>query len=63
MTEKWSELSTYDTGFIVMIFIYPCNRITFDQCSDLSQYRPVYAPKDFLDVLLWIRSPNHRSLE
>ncbi|KAF4524524.1 hypothetical protein B566_EDAN002796 [Ephemera danica] len=30
---------------------------------DLSQYRPVYAPKDFLDVLLWIRSPNYRSLD
>ncbi|CAB3382765.1 Hypothetical predicted protein [Cloeon dipterum] len=43
MTEKWTELSTYDI--------------------DLSQYRPVYAPKDFLDVLLWIRSPNHRSLD
>ncbi|KAK7864633.1 hypothetical protein R5R35_012408 [Gryllus longicercus] len=27
---------------------------------DLSQYRPVYAPKDFLEVLLWIRSPNYQ---
>ncbi|EEB20025.1 conserved hypothetical protein [Pediculus humanus corporis] len=26
---------------------------------DLSQYRPVYAPKDFLDVLMSIRSPNY----
>ena len=30
---------------------------------DLSPYRPVYAPKDFLDVLLWIRSPNYRGIE
>lgn len=30
---------------------------------DLSQYRPVYAPKDFLDVLLAIRSPNYRTVE
>ncbi|CAH1389958.1 unnamed protein product [Nezara viridula] len=27
---------------------------------DLSQYRPVYAPKDFLEVLLAIRSPNYK---
>jgi len=30
---------------------------------DLSQYRPVYAPKDFLEVLLCIHSPNNRSTE
>nr|CAD7572019.1 unnamed protein product [Timema californicum] len=30
---------------------------------DLSQYRPVYAPKDFLEVLLWLRSPNYRPME
>jgi hypothetical protein len=30
---------------------------------DLSQYRPVYAPKDFLEVLLCIYSPNYRSME
>ncbi|KAJ4443036.1 hypothetical protein ANN_04686 [Periplaneta americana] len=30
---------------------------------DLSQYRPVYAPKDFLEVLLCIRSPNYRSMD
>ncbi|CAH0387463.1 unnamed protein product [Bemisia tabaci] len=28
---------------------------------DLTQYRPVYAPKDFLQVLLWLRNPNFRS--
>lgn len=27
---------------------------------DLSLYRPVYAPKDFLEVLLSIRSPNYK---
>ncbi|KAK7861826.1 hypothetical protein R5R35_000588 [Gryllus longicercus] len=30
---------------------------------DLSQYRPVYAPKDFLEVLLWIRSPNYQHID
>ncbi|RZF41160.1 hypothetical protein LSTR_LSTR017023 [Laodelphax striatellus] len=30
---------------------------------DLTSYRPVYAPKDFLEVLLWIRSPNYRPIE
>ncbi|XP_073995984.1 TBC1 domain family member 19 isoform X2 [Rhodnius prolixus] len=29
---------------------------------DLSHYRPVYAPKDFLEVLLWIRSSNYRPI-
>ncbi|XP_046668556.1 TBC1 domain family member 19 isoform X1 [Homalodisca vitripennis] len=30
---------------------------------DLTPYRPVYAPKDFLEVLLWIRSPNYRPID
>ncbi|XP_063223950.1 TBC1 domain family member 19 isoform X2 [Bacillus rossius redtenbacheri] len=30
---------------------------------DLSQYRPVYAPKDFLEVLLCIKSPNYRPVD
>ncbi|XP_049802117.1 TBC1 domain family member 19 [Schistocerca nitens] len=30
---------------------------------DLSQYRPVYAPKDFLEVLMWIRSPNYHTMD
>uniref|UniRef100_A0A1B6D6P0 Rab-GAP TBC domain-containing protein n=2 Tax=Clastoptera arizonana TaxID=38151 RepID=A0A1B6D6P0_9HEMI len=30
---------------------------------DLTLYRPVYAPKDFLEVLLWIRSPNYRPID
>lgn len=30
--------------------------------SDLKQYRPVYAPKDFLEVLLNIQNPNHEKL-
>ncbi|XP_023702175.1 TBC1 domain family member 19 isoform X1 [Cryptotermes secundus] len=30
---------------------------------DLSQYRPVYAPKDFLEVLLCIHSPNYCSMD
>ena len=30
------------------------------KCLDLSQFRPVYAPKDFLDVISNIRNPNVR---
>ncbi|XP_014256555.1 TBC1 domain family member 19 [Cimex lectularius] len=30
---------------------------------DLSQYRPVYAPKDFLEVLMWLRSPNYKPID
>ncbi|XP_028330910.1 TBC1 domain family member 19 [Gouania willdenowi] len=29
--------------------------------SDLSRFRPVYAPKDFLEVLIGLRNPNHNS--
>lgn len=28
--------------------------------SDLSQYRPLYAPKDFLEVLFSIRDPSFK---
>lgn len=30
---------------------------------DLSRFRPVYAPKDFLEVLVGLRNPNHDSSE
>uniref|UniRef100_A0A3B5L0S2 TBC1 domain family, member 19 n=1 Tax=Xiphophorus couchianus TaxID=32473 RepID=A0A3B5L0S2_9TELE len=30
---------------------------------DLSRFRPVYAPKDFLEVLISLRNPNHDSCE
>ncbi|MEQ2274663.1 hypothetical protein XENORESO_005227 [Xenotaenia resolanae] len=30
---------------------------------DLSRFRPVYAPKDFLEVLIGLRNPNHDSCE
>lgn len=30
---------------------------------DLTQYRPVYAPKDFLEVLVSLKSSNYRSVE
>ncbi|XP_067381218.1 TBC1 domain family member 19 isoform X2 [Channa argus] len=30
---------------------------------DLSHFRPVYAPKDFLEVLISLRNPNHDSSE
>uniref|UniRef100_A0A3Q1GZH5 Rab-GAP TBC domain-containing protein n=1 Tax=Anabas testudineus TaxID=64144 RepID=A0A3Q1GZH5_ANATE len=31
--------------------------------SDLSRFRPVYAPKDFLEMLIGLRNPNHDSSE
>ncbi|KAM6909057.1 LOW QUALITY PROTEIN: TBC1 domain family member 19 [Xenentodon cancila] len=30
---------------------------------DLSRFRPVYAPKDFLEVLIGLRNPNHNGSE
>lgn len=73
LDEKWTELSTYDIGMhstLIILFIksslifffifFYLVALTF---SDLSQYRPVYAPKDFLEVLLLIRSPNYRIME
>nr|XP_057922415.1 TBC1 domain family member 19 [Doryrhamphus excisus] len=30
---------------------------------DLSRFRPVYAPKDFLEVVVGLRNPNHNSSE
>jgi len=30
--------------------------------SDLSHFRPVYAPKDFLEVIVSLRNPNYCSL-
>uniref|UniRef100_A0A8C4Z646 TBC1 domain family, member 19 n=1 Tax=Gadus morhua TaxID=8049 RepID=A0A8C4Z646_GADMO len=34
------------------------NEMSTDE-PDLSQFRPVYAPKDFLEVLIGLRNPNH----
>ncbi|KAM6949029.1 TBC1 domain family member 19 [Aplochiton taeniatus] len=34
------------------------NEMSTDE-PDLSQFRPVYAPKDFLEVLISLRNPNH----
>jgi hypothetical protein len=31
--------------------------------SDLSQIRPVYAPKDFLEVIVGIQNPNYHGGE
>ena len=28
-------------------------------CPDLTHFRPVYAAKDFLDVIIALRNPNH----
>ncbi|KAK0146680.1 TBC1 domain family member 19 [Merluccius polli] len=38
------------------------NEMSTDE-PDLSQFRPVYAPKDFLEVLVGLRNPNHDSSE
>ncbi|XP_041973233.1 TBC1 domain family member 19 isoform X2 [Aricia agestis] len=40
LLEKWNELSTYNLGKIAKV------------AKNLTKYRPVYAPKDFLEVLL-----------
>lgn len=69
LEEKWTELSTYDIGRTKSLFwVLKFNIDSFLYLAaillpDLSQYRPVYAPKDFLEVLLLIRSPNYRILE
>ncbi|KAF0029156.1 hypothetical protein F2P81_018261 [Scophthalmus maximus] len=36
---------------------------SFLKTADLSRFRPVYAPKDFLEVLVSLRNPNHDSSE
>ncbi|XP_059933064.1 TBC1 domain family member 19 [Gadus macrocephalus] len=38
------------------------NEMSTDE-PDLSQFRPVYAPKDFLEVLIGLRNPNHEHSE
>ncbi|CAL8327699.1 unnamed protein product [Lota lota] len=38
------------------------NEMSTDE-PDLSQFRPVYAPKDFLEVLIGLRNPNHDNSE
>lgn len=57
LLEKWNELSTYDIGIINKFSIFKHWRINYFFFLDLSQYRPLYAPKDFLEVLYSIRDP------
>ncbi|XP_034019981.1 TBC1 domain family member 19 isoform X2 [Thalassophryne amazonica] len=38
------------------------NEIGTDE-ADLTRFRPIYAPKDFLEVLISLRNPNHDSSE
>lgn len=58
LSEKWNELSTYTLGNYKTDLSF-VSRIRPPQVtksrrfiSDLSKYRPVYAPKDFLEVLI-----------
>ena len=48
MTEKWNELSTFD---------FKLKPVTDDPKE---QYRPLYAPKDFLDTLFMIKDPSFK---
>ena len=38
--------------------IHNCNKCVLD----LSHFRPVYAPKDFLEVIISLKNPNYFSL-
>ena len=65
LSEKWNELSTYDIGKFSSNTkrkkkYRNLNFRTLKIFPDLSQYRPLYAPKDFLDVLFSIRNPSFK---
>ncbi|KAM8899344.1 TBC1 domain family member 19 isoform 2-T2 [Spinachia spinachia] len=47
LTSKWNEMGADEPGLR----------------GDLTSFRPVYAPKDFLEVLISLRNPNYDSSE
>jgi len=51
---KWNELSNYNMGGLLRLF--GIHLIT-SKFPDLANYRPVYAPKDLLEVLLSLKGP------
>jgi hypothetical protein len=66
LSEKWNELSTCDFGIYLFILIYQLYvyiyiyRFCIFFLAELSQYRPLYAPKDFLEVLFSVRDPSFK---
>lgn len=63
---KWDELSNYQIGKSTFVFIeFPSNWLTRISIlrKDLSNYRPVYAPKDLLEVLLSLKGPTRHDEE
>lgn len=71
VSERWSELSTDESGIYrgILSALYnmtlqakdlESNRYhLFYDIADLTMIRPVYAPKDFLEVLSSLRNPNY----
>lgn len=58
LLSKWDELSNYQIGLSTRNEKKIWNLCSL-KCifSDLSNYRPVYAPKDLLEVLLSLKGP------
>lgn len=58
LLNKWDELSNYQIGLEIQWgiqkFFLSSTKCIF---IDLSNYRPVYAPKDLLEVLLSLKGP------
>ena len=58
LQSKWDELSNYTIGMLLVTY-NACLHLLIDFCIilDLANYRPVYAPKDILEVLLSLKGP------
>ena len=52
-----------DITSVIHIFLYACIVIVVLICfiADLSQIRPVYAPKDFLEVVAGLQNTNYQN--
>ncbi|KAJ8919379.1 hypothetical protein NQ315_016472 [Exocentrus adspersus] len=58
IVNKWTELSNFEVGKLCDKFIiYQYITLPVFQV-EIHKYRPVYAPKDFLEVLLNLKGPN-----
>ena len=56
MKRAWNELGTNASGIFILRYI--CLLLFITLTKDLSKFRPVYAPKDFLEVVLGIKNTN-----
>uniref|UniRef100_A0A3Q3IHR1 Rab-GAP TBC domain-containing protein n=1 Tax=Monopterus albus TaxID=43700 RepID=A0A3Q3IHR1_MONAL len=61
-TELGVPLARKRPAEVQMELTHKWNEMGTDE-PDLSRFRPVYAPKDFLEVLIGLRNPNHDSRE